>query len=479
MALGYHDQAPLIAWAIKLSTSIFGQTEIGVRFPSVLSMAVASGYLLLLAGRYVGAKTAWYTALLSQGILEFNVGGLLATPDGLQAAAWAGAAYHVARAYDNHRWSQWLLGGLWFGLGLLSKYTMVLFLPGAYLFGLIYGPHRKRLASIRPYAGLALGFILFLPVIVWNAQHHWNSVRHVAYLGGANEAFSLHIKYLAEFLGSQAGLVSPLVFLLGLWAWYLAIKPPYRNTHWIYPYLFYTSFTVFAFFTLLSLHTRVYGNWPAAGYLPAAVLMSAFFAGPSHTPSSHALIRWGRRLWPWALGTAYLFSAVLIIQSAWPVIPIPPKLDRIARETTGWKELGEKAAQMAAQMPRPQKTFLFGLRYQIASELAFYVPGQPQTVSINRWKRPNVYDYWWEDRALIGWDAVGVTYSPDSHQNQLNQVFERVSPPVRLDIYRDPWFSFNPKKRRPVKSFWIYRAYGFKGGLRWVPPNRRDVRVHQ
>ncbi len=480
LALGYHDQAPLIAWVIRLSTSLFGQTEMGVRFPSVCSITLASVYLVLLAKRYLGAKSAWYTAVLSQGILVFNVGGLLATPDGLQAAAWAAATYHVARAYENHQWHQWLLSGLWFGLGLLSKYTMVLFLPGAFVYGLLSDRHRPRLFSLEPYVGLVMGSLLFAPVIVWNATHQWNSVRHVAYLGGANEAFSLHLKYFGEFIGSQAGLVSPLVFILGLWSWYLAIRQPdglYRKDHWIYPYLFYTSFTMFVFFTLLSLHTRVYGNWPAAGYLPASILIPAFFTNISDSAPSQRLIRWGRKLWPWALGTAYLFSGLLMLQVIRPILPIPPKMDRIAEETTGWKELGIEVEKMRDRMPNPEKTFLFGLRYQIASELAFYVPGQPETVSINRWKRPNVYDYWWEDADLIGWDAVGVTYDPDSHRSRLHQVFERVEPPVRLDIYRKNLFSTEEEKRQPLKSYWIYRAHGFKGGLRWIPPNRRDIRV--
>ena len=70
LALGYHDQAPLIAWAIKLTTSILGHTETGVRLPSVFALTVASAYLIMTAYRYVGAYAAWATALISQAILE-------------------------------------------------------------------------------------------------------------------------------------------------------------------------------------------------------------------------------------------------------------------------------------------------------------------------------------------------------------------------------------------------------------------------
>lgn len=474
LALGYHDQAPLIAWAIRLTTTLLGQTEVGVRLPSVLATAVASGYLIIIAQRWIGARAAWHAALMSQAILIFNVGGLLATPDSLQAAAWAAASYHVARAYEEDTWTQWLIAGIWFGIGILSKYTMVIFLPSVYLFGLISQKHRNRLMTPRPYVGLLLGIAMFLPVIIWNVQNSWNSMRHVAYLGGANESFKLHIKYIGEYIASQAALVSPIIFILAVFAWILALQKPYRTGKWVYSYLVWTSLPMVAGFALLSLHTRVYGNWPGSGYLTVSALIATFFSTKDIPLSNNRIELMGRKLWPWGVGTAYLFSALIMLQVVWPVVPVPVKIDRTATEIAGWKELGQKAGDMLATMPDPKNTFLFGLRYQIASELAFYAPGQPRTVSINKWKRPNVYDYWWKDQDLMGRDAVGVTYRPDSHLTQLNQVFDKVAPPVRLDIYQERGLG---KKNTFIKSYYLYRAYGFRGGLRWVPPNRSDIRA--
>ena len=478
LALGYYDQAPLIAWAIKLGTSIFGHTEIGVRFPSVVAMTVASGYLVTMTNRWIGSSAALKTALLSQAILEFNVGGLLATPDGLQAAAWAGAAYHVARAYEDGTWTQWLLGGLWFGFGMLSKYTMVIFLPCAYLYGLCSAIHRKRLTGIRPYVGVLIGTLMFCPVILWNAQNNWSSVRHVAYLGGANEQFAIHIKYFGEYLASQAGLLSPLVFLMALWAWALALTPTYRTKSWIYPYLFFTSFPMFAGFALLSLHTRVYGNWPGAGFLTVSILMAAFFSGKSKRIFSNSTPPARQKLMPWAIASAYFFTLLVLLQVIWPVLPIPTHVDRTATEMAGWDELGATADRMLKKMPDPKNTFVFGLRYQTASELAFYMPGQPRTVSINRWKRPNVYDFWWEDKTLAGKDAVGVSYGPSTlHLKRLETIFERVEAPVKLTIYKRKGFMKRRSTNEAVEVFYLYRCFGFKGGLRWVPPNRADIRA--
>jgi undecaprenyl-diphosphatase len=460
---GYHDQAPLIGWAIRFTTWMLGQTETAVRLPSVLSVGVASAYLVAMADRWMGSRVALSTAILTQSILEFNVGGLLATPDGLQAAAWAAAAYHVARAYEDNTWEQWLIGGMWFGLGMLSKFTMVAFLPGAFCYGLFSAVHRRRLAGIRPYVGLAAGCLMFSPVIVWNARHHWNSVRHVAFIGGANEPVAIHWNFLGDFLASQAALLSPVVFILAVWAWIRVIRKDYPPMIWMYPYLFWTSFPMIAGFTLLTFHSRVYGNWPGAGYLTMAVLTAAYFGSPGNSGAV-------KRLWNWGIGIAYGMTVLVMLHAVWPILPIPVDLDRAAGEIAGWDDLGKAAGKLAGQMPEPQQTFIFGLSYQLASELAFYTPGQPRTVSINRWERPNVYDYWWKDEDILGWDGIGVTYDSVS-LSRLSQVFERVDPPEELVVFRK---ESDPK---PVKVFYLYRCYGFKGGLRWIPEDASDIRA--
>lgn len=133
LALGYYDHPPMIAWGIWLATTLFGHTEFAVRLPTILALAFASVYLCLLAARWFSWRTASQVALLTQGILLMIGSALIATPDGMLLLCWAAACYHAARAVEEDSLSQWLLTGSWFGLGLLSKYTMLLFLPSLFL----------------------------------------------------------------------------------------------------------------------------------------------------------------------------------------------------------------------------------------------------------------------------------------------------------------------------------------------------------
>jgi undecaprenyl-diphosphatase len=473
LAWGYHDQTPMIGWAIHFFTRFLGHTELAVRFPSIVSMTIGSVYLVLIARQWFSSGIALQTALLTQSVFIFNVGAVLATADGLLGAAWAVAAYHTARAFEGNQWRHWLLGGVWFGFGMLSKYTMVLFLPCVFLFGLVTPACRQRLAAVRPYAGCALGIGMFAPVVAWNAANQWNSFRHVAYLGGANERFSLHLKFLGEYLASQIGLLTPMVFVLVCASWVWVLRHWRRSAHWIDAFLFFTSFPIIGGFTLLSLHTRVYGNWPCFGYLTACVLAAAIWA--YFEPKSGYDQRKTRVVWRWCLGSSYVLSILVFTHVIWPILPIPVGMDRTVSEIRGWKQLGASVEGARNTMPRVEQTFLFGLSYQIASELAFYVPGHPQTVSINRWNRPNVYDYWWTDDDLIGRDAVGVLKDGKSRR-RLRQVFERVDPPQPFKVYARKETVNSGRSEAPVKTFYIYRCYGFKGGLRWLPKADADVR---
>lgn len=464
--IGYHDHPPMIAWTIHLATRIFGNTEFAVRLPTVLGITIASCYLCLLAARWFSCRCAFHVALVSQALLLINGSALIATPDGLLLPCWAAACYHASQALERDTLGQWLLTGIWFGLGLLSKYTMLLFLPSLFFCMILVPVYRGKLLRFKPWLGLICGFILFTPVIVWNARHNWATFRHVLFQGGVDNSAFFTLRYLGDFFGSQAALVSPVFFLFILAAW-LTGWTSKRLRPGDGPFLIFMSLTTFLVFTLLAFHVRIYGNWPAPAYLTAIILIAALFSpGQQGYKKSHY------RLWNFGMGLAYFMSCAVLIQLVYPVLPVRVDLDRTARETRGWMEIGRVVDEAVKTMQRPDQTFIFGLRYQFASELAFYMPGQPETVSINRWARPNVYDFWFTDKMLLGQDGVGLIENKTS-VNQLREVFTKVDPPEEIPIYRESlWFG-----KELVHTLYVARCYNFQGGLRWQPRDKNDIRA--
>lgn len=465
-ALGYHDHPPMIAWTIWLATRLFGQTEFAVRLPTVLASGITSMYLYLLAAQWFSRRCGLHAILLLQGVLLFNGAAIIATPDGLLIPCWTAACYHSAMALSNRSGGNWLLTGIWFGLGLLSKYTMLLLLPSLF-FCMLSGPfYRKQLSSIWPWLGLLLGLSLFTPVILWNADNGWATFRHVLYQGGVDNSSLVTFRFVGDFLGTQLLLFSPLAFILLLIAWLnSATRSRLRGTD--ASFLLWTSATTFAIFFILSFHVRIYGNWAATAYMTGTVLLAAIYS-----PGRKGAKPRSTRLWTFCVALAYLMTIPVLVQAVFPVLPLSIKLDRVARETTGWKTMAKQVEQALQSMPQPENTFIFGLRYQQASELAFYMPGQPQTVSINRWTRPNVYDYWFDDTMLLGKDAVGIS-EWKGMTDELGKLFEHMGQEQEIKLYRNSfWFG-----KQLVNTVYLVRGYGFKGGLRWQPRQKDDIRV--
>jgi len=83
------------------------------------------------------------------------------------AACWAGTLYFLAKAFFDKRRSSWWGIGICGGLGLLSKYTIVLLAPASLLFMAIDPMSRQWLKKKEPYLAAILALLIFSPVIVW------------------------------------------------------------------------------------------------------------------------------------------------------------------------------------------------------------------------------------------------------------------------------------------------------------------------
>src|ERR1700755_458276 len=128
--LSFLDHPPMIAWFIRFGTAIFGETNFGVRFAGILAMLVTQ---LLLAdiGRSVtrDVRAVMLAVLLPEAALYYGLLMAKVSPDVAMipfAVAMLWALVRLAEGGDS-RW--WLAAGLFGGLALLSKFTIVMFLP--------------------------------------------------------------------------------------------------------------------------------------------------------------------------------------------------------------------------------------------------------------------------------------------------------------------------------------------------------------
>jgi 4-amino-4-deoxy-L-arabinose transferase-like glycosyltransferase len=273
-ALSFLDHPPMISWFIRFGTAIFGDTNLGVRFAGIVAMLVTQLLLADIARRVTRDVRAIVLALLMPeaalyyGLLMAKVAPDVALIPFAVAMVWA--LVRLAESGDQ-RW--WLATGLFGGLSLLSKFTVVMMLPAVAAFVLVPDWRWRQLRSLYPWLAALMAMIVFSPVLIWNVQHDWASFRFQAVRATSAHEFSL--RTVGDYIGLQWGLVGFVllpVVLSGLaftaWRGYRAREPVaiLLSTAVIVPFLY---------FLWKSLTLRVGDTWPMfmwpAGFAAAAI----------------------------------------------------------------------------------------------------------------------------------------------------------------------------------------------------------------
>jgi 4-amino-4-deoxy-L-arabinose transferase-like glycosyltransferase len=452
--LSYYSKGPLIAYLIAALTATLGTSVLAIRSGAVLLSLLGAVAIARLGREAFSDLRVGALAVVGLQLTPLVwAGSLLLTIDAPFVVCWAFALLWLHRALVRGLPAAWPLAGLAVGIGLLAKYTMLFVLPGLLVY--LWRAPAARPALLRREAALGgvIALTLFSPVVIWNLGHGWVSARHVASQGqGAGPG----VATLAEFLLSQAGVLTPLwAVLIGWGLWHGIREGLVRGRE---PYRFLTSFggPVLVFYTLLAFQGKVQANWAVAAYPPLVlVTVGALLARRADLPAGRRVAQ--TRLLLAAGGVAL---AVTVAGHATVLLGVPDRLDPTAR-LRGWRELGAAVSSTLAAMPRPAQTFVVSDRYQITSELAFYVDGRPPAYNVNLGRRLNQYDFWEGAEARLGWDAIYVRQHEGPLDARVTAAFERMDGPSVVEIRRGG---------RRVRTFSVYRGFGFRGFPRPVGP---------
>jgi 4-amino-4-deoxy-L-arabinose transferase-like glycosyltransferase len=459
----YYSKGPFVAYVIAVSTALGGATELFVRLPAILLAAGTTfcvyRWLIALFG---DARLALATAVLLHITPLFAAGALLMTIDAPLVFFWTLVLWLFYRAVTEERAVWWYGAGLLLGCGLLSKYAMGFLALSLFLFLVTSPQYRKWLWQKEPYIMLALGLVVFSPVIFWNLQHGAVSLKHVMEQAEVHQGLRWHLSLdtFGEFLGAQALALSPLLFvwMLVAMAMSLLIGLRRRDDRWLL--LFWGWAPTFGIMLLLSLRQKVQANWAAPAYITALMALTAYSAQYWWGASAS----WPQRLRKASFGLAALLALGMTLAFHDPALfthlGLSASDDPLAR-LKGWRTLGTAVGTAATQMSHPP--FLLSNRYQISSELAFYTPGQPHTYNVNLGRRLNQYDLWGGLSALAGRDAIYVQPETPELPSALQASFQSCAAgePVIIE-----------EVGRELKRFYLFRCLGFSGR----PPQPAQVR---
>ncbi len=400
LEFGYHDHPPMTAYAIRLSTALFGRsTEFTVRLPAILLLA-GTAIVSYLMARFVSRR-------LGSGEEVAERAGLMAGCLVIVLPLHAGMAvymstdpplvffgtltlYALCRAFSGGGWPAWLAVGAAMGVALQSKFLAGFLLPAAGLYMIVDRSQWHWWRKPHPYVAGVLALVIVAPFLIWNAVNDWPTF-----------AFNFHRRrttafvpaHLPEYLAAQIGLViTPVLAVIGVEACRRLHRTADPRGARLPLLLVLSSAVPLLYFLQVSLRRQIGLHWTALGWIPMIVLIGVGWqaAFPRLSQSGR------RRLLTWALA----FPAVLIVMAhlvvhtpaswlesrSWqfPLVkkPIPVT---VHAERFGWPELGQWVARVRSEMlatrahTPPRGVFVIAHGYSLASNVAFYTPGQIET----------------------------------------------------------------------------------------------------
>jgi 4-amino-4-deoxy-L-arabinose transferase-like glycosyltransferase/membrane-associated phospholipid phosphatase len=415
LALSYYSKPPMIAYTQFLGTSVWGDTEFGVRFFSPVIAATLSILVLRFFAANAATAAGFWLVLVLNCTPILAVGGTLLTVDPLLVLFWTAAMVAGWRAVQpDGRTAHWAWSGLWMGLGFLSKYTAALQIICFAIYFLMRREARMHLRRSGPYIALAIVALCTIPVIIWNAQHNWITVEHVASNAARSDAWRPTLKFFWEFLGAEFGLLNPFFFIGTIWAMLAFWRWPQRTALW--DYAFCMGGPLFLGYMLFTFYKRVFPNWIAAAIVPLFCLMVLYW-------QQRIAAGWRLPKRALAAGLGLGAFAVVILHDTDLVQKIisrtlPAQVDPL-RRVRSWSETAKIiSAERDKFVAEGKPVFVITDHYGMAGQLSFYMPAakaavrQGQTfVYTKSAKEPRNQFYFWPGyrNGRSGENAIFVT----------------------------------------------------------------------
>jgi len=452
---GYVDQPPLIAFVAWAVRHVLGDSLPAIR---LLPALAGAGQVLLTGlvarelggGRFAQGFAALAT-LVAPGFLAFDS---FFSMNAFEPLFWTGCAYVLIRIVNTGDQRLWLWFGVLAGVGLENKHSMLTF-GFALVAGVLLTPERKAFRA--PWIWLAglVAFLIFLPNLWWNIQHHFPFLELQANIRRSGR--NVPLSPLA-FFGQQITSMLPLslpIWLAGLW-YYLfeAEGKPFRALGWAW---------LITAGAIVLLNPRTYYLWPAFAILLAAggVQWERWLEGPRW--------QWVKPVWCALMVLLAVAAAPLFLPVVRPETYIryvkaihyeQPRIEthrlgplpQLFADEFGWEEMAVTVARVYNSLPPEVRAKTFAQSYGQAGAIDLFGPkyGLPRAISGHQ------SYFLWGPRDYTGESMIVM----DERQEKLDQLFASVEKVARVE---HPY-------SMPYQHFDVFYCRGMKENLKEIWP---------
>ena len=374
---GYIEYPPLTPLLARIELTLFGFSPVRVRTFAALAFSIVLVLTGLMARELGGGRSAQVLAALAASIAPFALiqGALMQYVD-FDFLWTVLIAYFVIRLLksENPRW--WLAIGAVIGLGMMTKYTMVMFIAGL-VGGVLLTDARRYLKSPWLWGGVALSLLIFLPNLIWQIRHDFISLEFLASIHARDVAIGRAASYIPEQFFSNAN-----PFLLPIWIAGLIYffrgeaGRRYRMLGWMY---------VIPFFIYLITQGRAYylaGAYPMLIAAGAVVWQNVQQKLSEQKARVRLRVTWAEMALGSLLGAALALPIAPINSGWWNVVS---EVHDAFTEQIGWQDMVQTVAGVYDGLPEQDKARagILAAENDEAAALNLYGPeyGLPKAIS--------------------------------------------------------------------------------------------------
>jgi 4-amino-4-deoxy-L-arabinose transferase-like glycosyltransferase len=355
LAFGYFSKPPLIAWLIRGTTEICGQSQVCIRSASPILYTLTSLVAFATARELFGARVGFWSAIVLITLPGVSYSSQLMTTDVPLLLMWTIVLYFWVMLVKRRSMRFAMFLGISLGIGLLTKQAMIYAVLCAACHAVVSRDARDALKGGRGLVAILIALALFSPNILWNAQNGFSTAKHT----GANIGWRypyVHPLHLLEYIGVQFGVFGPILFAVLLRAAWREIRDPTDQRKIL---LLAFSLPVLSLVLVQATLSHAHGNWSATAYPSATILVTA------------VMLELNRRiLFRASLGLHLVVAAFLATAPAfakqWPLF----EELQFLRTTLRWQDV---ASAVRSQLAKAQYRSILVNTRTMAAEMLYYL----------------------------------------------------------------------------------------------------------
>ncbi len=210
MDWGFNKHPPLSAFAAEVFYQVFGSQDWAYYFLSQIFVVSAFFVVWIFSKEFFKNQNyCLISVLLLEGVYFYNFTTPEFNVNVCQLPFWALSVLYAWKGFKDNKISDWLLFGLFAGLGILSKYLFIYLLVAMDVF-FIYMIIKKQ-TNFKSLISLLPFFLVLFPHLVWLMENDYITITYGLHRTGTGDQNIVdHFLHPLIFLGKQIGILIPL-----------------------------------------------------------------------------------------------------------------------------------------------------------------------------------------------------------------------------------------------------------------------------